>query len=150
MVPAWYGRRYPTHDDLLALADLLGAGVADAPVPFGLFFPDVIGVPVILLPQGAGPLERTWHLAHELGHLILHTGPRGDFLHGKDEAQADRWAAQALIPHAAVLRYRNASLDAFIGALSKHYEDIPFTDCPARKLAARIARIRLRTLEEVA
>jgi hypothetical protein len=112
--------------------------------------PEGLEPAVILLPLRAGLLERCWLLAHELGHLHLHAGPRGALLEGRDEAAADRWAARALIPQARVLAYANASLDAFIGALSAHYEDLPLEDCPARRLAGRIASIRLRAVREVA
>ena len=124
--------------------------MGEANIPFGVFLADVGGVPVILIPKGSSGLERAWVLAHEIGHLVHHAGPRGGLLYDKDEGKADLWAARALIPEAAVRRHRNASLDAFIGALSKHYEDLPMRDCPQRRLAAKIASIRLRALEEVA
>ena len=111
-----------------------------------MFLPDVLGVPVILLPKGLGPLEECWELAHELGHLVQHVGPRGKLLFDKDERAANLWGAQALIPQSAVMRYRNACEDAFIGALSKHFEDIPPRDCDTRRLAAKIARFRLQAL----
>lgn len=145
----WYGRRYPNIEDLESMAERLGAVVVYGAVPTAFLFRAEEG-PIIGMPEDVGPLERVWLLAHELGHLARHEGPRGVMLHGKDESQADRWASQALIPESAVKRYRNASMDAFIGALSKHYEDIPFNDCPQRRLAARIAAIRLKILEEVA
>lgn len=148
--PLWFGRRYPSLLDLEAFAEALGAGVGEADIPSGLFLADVLGVPVILLPRGEVGLTRMWIFAHELGHLVQHSGPRGSHLYGKDEAQANRWAAQALIPDSAVRRHRNASLDAFIGALSAHYEHIPYKDCPQRRLAAEIAAHRLRGLEGVA
>lgn len=103
--------------------------------------------PAILLPTAAGPLWRVWLLAHELGHLLQHAGPRGQLLYSKDELAADRWAAKALIPEAAVRRYRNASMDAFVAALWRHYEEFPMEDCPTRTLAGRIARTRLGCLE---
>ena len=116
------------------------------PVPTAFcYFPEV-GTKGIGLPMNAGPLETAWLLAHELGHLSQHEGPRGELLYSKDEAQADRWAACALIPESAVRRYQNASEDAFIAALSKHYEDLPLSPTPTRRLAVRIARIRLSLL----
>lgn len=105
--------------------------------------------PVILLPRRSGLLIH-WLLAHELGHLVHHSGPKGELFYSKDESVADRWAAKALIPRARIAMHHNASLDAFIGALSAHYEDLPLWDCPQRRLAALIATVRLRTLEEVA
>lgn len=95
-------------------------------------------------------MERVYLLAHELGHLVQHSGPRGALLYAKDEHKADQWAVCALIPWDRIKNHANASLDAFIGALSAHYEDIPLEDCPQRALAAHIAMIRLRALKEVA
>lgn len=147
MKPPWYGRSYPSLENLEAFAEAKGAGVGYAAIPFALYHPDVDGVPVILLPEDGGPLARCWGLAHELGHLAQHAGPRGQLLYSKDELAADRWAAKALIPEAAVRRYRNASMDAFVAALWRHYEEFPLEDCPTRALAGRIARTRLGCLE---
>ena len=106
--------------------------------------------PAIILPQSVGQLRLVWLMAHELGHLVLHGGYVSRWTHDRQEAAADRWAARALVPESAVRRHRNASVDAFIGALSSHYEDIPLYDCPERRLAAEIATIRLKAVEEVA
>ena len=143
----WYGRKYPSQDDLESAAWDLGAVVVYGAVPTAFCCMHPEG-PIIGLPEDAGPLEKAWLLAHELGHLAQHSGPKNDLSYRKGESQADRWAARALIPEAAVRRYQNASLDAFIGALSKHYEDIPFKDCHQRKLAGVIAGIRLDALRE--
>ncbi len=148
-MPKWFGVKYPTLDNMTAFAEQLGAGVADADIPFGLFFPDVEGVPVILLPKDSGPLQRMWYLAHEVGHLLLHRGYASQWACDRQESRADRWAARALIPESAVRRHQNASVDAFIGALSAHYEDIPLVDCPQRRLAGMIAIIRIGAVEEV-
>ncbi len=66
--------------------------------------------------------------------------------YGKEENQAERWAACALIPESRIRAYGNASEDAMMAALSSHYEDLPLEDCPARRLAAKIARTRLHVL----
>lgn len=148
--PAWYGERYPTLEDLEAFAWDLGASVVFGPVPHGIYFPgwpDQGEPPVIGIPRDAGPLERVWTLAHELGHLTQHAGPKGDLLWGKNEAQANRWAACVLIPEARIQAHSNASLDAFVAALSAHYGGLPPNNCPARRLAGKIARIRLSTLK---
>lgn len=146
--PSWYGRRYPSEDDLVIHAEALGALVIWHRGAVAAFHPETEDhAAAILVPTAAGPLWRVWMLAHELGHLAQHSGPRGQLLYTKDETAADRWAAKALIPEAAVRRYRNASLDAFVGALWKHYETFPLEDCPVRALAGRIARVRLRALE---
>lgn len=146
--PCWFGNRYPSFEDLEAFAASLHIGIGYATIPIGLYCPDVLGVQVIVLPAEACPLEMIWNLAHELGHAVQHSGPKGERSYGKEEAQANLWAAQALIPESRVMDYRNASQDAFIGALSAHYEDIPLKACPLRELAAKIALHRLRAIKE--
>jgi Zn-dependent peptidase ImmA (M78 family) len=147
MLPDWYGKRYPLFSDLLIFCESLGALVGEAAIGAEALYvaPDLERKEpaVILLPSGCGPLRSCWLLAHELGHLMQHAGPRGHLLYGKDERAANHWAARALIPEALIQYHQNASLDAFIGALSRHYEDIPAEDCPLRDLAAEIARQRL-------
>lgn len=146
--PDWYGQRYPTLEDLEDFTWSLGAVVVSGPVSTGAFFPGSDWeLPVIAIPEDAPPLARIWTLAHELGHLVQHAGPKGELMWSKNEAQANRWAACALIPEARIQEHQNACLDAFVGALSAHYEDLPLTSCASRRLAGRIARIRLRTLE---
>jgi len=150
-LPAWYGRSYPTMEKLEAYAWELGAVVMRGPVDAFCSLPEEPDqVAVIGLPEEAGPLESIWLLAHELGHLVLHLGYVSPWSRDRKEFQAERWAARAMIPEARIRRYGNASEDAFIGALSAHYEDLPLQDCPARRLAAHIARARLRGLEPVA
>ena len=131
----------------MGAAGEFGAGVGFADIPFGVFHPCVEGVPVIILPADSFLLDKVWFLAHEIGHLVQHSGPKGKREHGKEEAQANRWAACALIPELRIHAYHNASLDAFIAALSANYEELPLVDCPSRRLAAEIARHRLRALE---
>jgi hypothetical protein len=149
--PAWFGVRYAKFHDLEALAASLGVGIGYADIPLGLFYPALMGVPVIVLPSRAGPLETIWALAHELGHALRHSGPKGSLSYGKEEDQASRWAACALIPYDRIMSYRNASMDAMVAALSAHYEDLPLEDCPSRELAGKIAQHRLDALaQEVA
>lgn len=145
MKPSWYGRRYPTFQDLAAFAEDLGAVVHLGTLPAAAFIPGEI--PVLLIPDQHGPLASAWFLAHELGHLVQHTGPKGELFWSKNESQASRWAACALIPAARIRAHENACIDAFVGALSAHFEDLPLRVCPARRLAGRIARIRLSCLE---
>jgi Zn-dependent peptidase ImmA (M78 family) len=150
--PAWFSRRYPTFSDFEDLAQTYGALIGIGDCPGALFVPPgVMGKnspPLLLIPERSGLLERMWFLAHELAHLQKHSGAPCATRATKVEAQADRWAAEALIPEAAVRRYRNASEDAFIAALSAHYEDLPAYNCPARRLAGTIARIRLSLVED--
>jgi hypothetical protein len=143
--PDWYGRNYPKLLDLVAFGESLGAGIRIGCLPAAVYFPGE--PPVILVPNQHGPLETVWTLAHELGHLCQHAGPKGKLFWSKNETQANRWAACALIPESRILAHQNASLDAFVGAISAHYEDLPLNNCPARKLAGRIARIRMKCLE---
>jgi Zn-dependent peptidase ImmA (M78 family) len=143
--PDWYGSRYPNLEDLVIFGESLGAGVRFGRLPAAAFAPS--DPPVLLVPAQHGPLNTAWTLAHEIGHLVQHTGPRGELLWSKDEHQANRWAACALIPEARIHMHHNACLDAFIGALSAHYEDIPLSACMTRRLAAKIAKIRMKHLE---
>lgn len=145
MRPDWYGRHYPKLLDLVTFGESLGAGIWIGRTPAAAYFPGE--PPMILVPNQHGPLDTVWTLAHELGHLCHHAGPKGKLFWSKNETQANRWAACALIPEARILAHQNASLDAFVGALSAHYEDLPPENCPARKLAGRIARIRMKHLE---
>ena len=147
--PKWYGARYPKWSDLEELAEDWGCLVIMSEGRVPCFSPgDENLASSIFVPQGFGLLAQFWALAHELGHLALHVGPRGALLYSMDEARADVWAASALIPKARIQSYANASPDAFIGALSAHYEDLPLEDCPARSLAAQIAALRLHTLAQ--
>lgn len=148
----WFGRRYPSIKDLEDAAWRAGCVVVFGQVSNAFFIPPSAALPygTIGIPESHGPLETVWALAHELGHAVLHAGKLGPLQRDKQEAQADRWAARALIPRARISHHQNASMDAFIGALSAHYEELPLEDCQARRLAARIAQIRLRAVEEVA
>jgi hypothetical protein len=155
--PDWYGESYPTEGDLVACAEAIGARVALRPLPAAAYIPATLGAPpVIFVPSQHGPLATAWALAHELGHLCQHSGPPlladgGDapgmrLVRSKSEHQADRWAACALIPEARIRHHLNASVDAFMAALSANYEDLPPADCPQRALAHRIAGHRLGAL----
>jgi hypothetical protein len=150
-LPPWYGLHYPTIEDLEAFAWELGARViyGEGNIGKGAYFPafEDYGIPAVLaVPNHSNHLAKVWSLAHELGHLVRHFGYTSPWTRAKQETQAERWAACALIPEARIREYRNASLDAFIGALSAHFEDLPLYDCPQRKLAGKIARIRLQTI----
>ena len=146
----WLGRRYPSFEDLVLLAEARGAlvGFADLGEEALFIASEGLEPAAILLPIGLGNLRACWLLAHEIGHLVQHEGPKGKWLYSKSERQANRWAACALIPEARVRLHANASLDAFIAALARHYEEIPPVDCDLRRLAARIARERLSCLAE--
>lgn len=147
-LPDWYGKKYPTISDLEAYAEQLGAVVIWTSARFACYrAEDDDESPAIFIPKDSGPLEISWRLAHELGHLTLHTGPKTPLGHRQGEARASRWAACALIPEARIKAHSNASEDSMIAALSCHFEDLPFRPTPQRKLAKQIASIRLSCLE---
>jgi hypothetical protein len=156
--PSWYGERYPTEIDLVSCAEAIGAWVALRPLPAAAYISAVLGAPpIIFVPNQRGPLATAWGLAHELGHLCQHSGPPiltdGDsapslhLVRSKNEHQANKWAACALIPDARIRHYGNASIDAFMAALSANYEDLPPADCPQRALAHKIAQHRLNAIK---
>jgi len=156
--PDWYGERYPTETDLVSSAEAFGAWVSLRHIRAASYIPATMGgPPMIIVPNQRGPLAVAWALAHELGHLYQHSGPPPlsdggawpalNQIRSKNERQANMWAAMALIPEARVRHYANASVDAFIGALSANYEDLPPDNCPQRELAHRIATHRLDAMK---
>lgn len=102
---------------------------------------------IIIVPTYRGILARAWGVAHECGHLVLKHGPM-PHRDPRQEAEADAWAAMALIPEAMVARYNNASVAAFLAALHRNYEPIPRETCKLRNLAVRIASRRMELIEE--
>ena len=153
--PSWFGKRYPVFEDLVVAAENFGARVTQADIGDEALYvaPDqALGQPpAIILPIYAPPLLMMWLMAHELAHMFLHgSGYLSQLQRDRQESDAERWAARALIPQARIRHHKNASVDAFMGALSSHYEDLPLVDCEARRLAAHIATIRLKAVEEVA
>lgn len=144
--PIWFGLHYPEWADLMDHADKLGVPVVENQAPRPAYLAKDSGGPLIVIPEGLPSLARHWALAHELGHARQHAGPIPR-AKGRQECQANRWAACALIPEARIMLHQNACLDSMIAALSAHYEDIPPIDCPSRTLAARIGRYRLQALQ---
>ncbi len=149
-LPIWYGLRYPTLEDLEAYAAEMGAvvlhgGIGDRAFCHLAQGPD--DTSVIGLSDGFSPLEAMWNFAHELAHLALHLGYVSPWTRDRQEAQAKRWAACALIPEARIRAYRNACQDALIAALSANFEDVPMMDCSLRVLAAEIAGWRLKSMD---
>jgi Zn-dependent peptidase ImmA (M78 family) len=142
--PEWYGQKYPIRDDLVTFGAKLGADIYFDKIVSAVYFAET--PPLILIPIQHGLLATMWALAHELGHLCQHSGPKGKLFWSKNEYQANKWAACALIPEARIQLHQNASVDNFIAALSAHYEDIPPIDCHSRNLAYRIACHRLDVL----
>lgn len=147
--PSWFGKRYPSIEDLEAFSEELGAPVIWTAASTGCFWAgDEEHAPALFIPSRFDGFERAWTLAHELGHLAHHSGPKTSWTRDPDEIRADRWAACALIPEDRINYYQNASIDSFIAAISSNYGDIPYNDCPARRLAAHVASVRLRCLKE--
>ena len=130
-------------------AESLGAVVVSAYLPTSGYAPAQCGLPpIIYIPNQHGPLKTIWELAHEIGHLCKHSGFKNKLFWSKDEAQADRWAACALIPRARIDHHENASIDGFMAALSANYEPLPPHNCEVRDLAHQIAKIRIDALEQ--
>lgn len=150
----WYGERCPTFEEMEAVALNLGVQVAihpDFDVPRYLW--DEHGDPwVICIPSQFGPLARLWALAHELGHIICHGDPPIDReQHRTQEAEADEWAACALIPGSVFEEGGTPTPHHLVYFLRKHYQ--AFTtqkDDRVRALAYRIAFTRMKAMEEVA
>ena len=150
-LPRWFGQSYPSVEDLEIYAWDMDPVVQRGPISGALIaYPvDPEDSVVIGLPSGLGILDESWVLAHELGHLALHRGYVSPWTMSRQETQAERWAACALIPESRIAAHANASLDAMIAALSAHYEDIPLRPCPSRRLAAKIGRARLKALPQI-
>lgn len=141
----WFGKRYPTLEDLEVVARQQGACVlyGACAAPAALW--DALGPHSIFIPDYRGKLAKCWGISHELGHIVLGHGPV-PHSNPHHELDADKWAAQALIPEARIRAYRNATLSGFIKALLRHYAA---EDDAVRMLAARIAHARLAALEDL-
>lgn len=82
------------------LVDILEqAGVIVIPCAFGVPEIDAVGLraygmpPMVFLNESAPACRKRWTLAHELGHLILHSLPRE-----AEEDEANSFAAEFLMP----------------------------------------------------
>jgi Zn-dependent peptidase ImmA (M78 family)/transcriptional regulator with XRE-family HTH domain len=73
------------------------------------------GTPIILLAQGKTAERRRFDLAHELGHLVLHS-EREAFQGQRAEDDANAFASSFLMPRAGMLArpLRNATLDVIL------------------------------------
>lgn len=146
-LPTWYGITYPTDELIKDFAWDLGAVVVNGPISHAVICWTGDDT-VICIPDSLSPLESIWELAHEVAHLVLHRGYTSESERSRQEHQANRWAACALIPEARIRYHSNACEDAMIAALSAHYEDLPLVPCPQRRLAHQIATLRLNALKE--
>jgi hypothetical protein len=148
-LPKWYGTAYPSYEDLIMFAESFGVAFRPTDMPMAVYAPPMYGHPPgIYIPRYYGPLQAVWELAHEIGHLCRHSGHKNELFYSKDEAQANHWAACALIPKARIDYHQNASIDTFMAALSANYEPLPLYDCHVRTLAHEIATIRIEALEQ--
>lgn len=147
MLPWWYGVEFPTLNELEALANNTGVPVAYVRTKQPFLQWDNIGPLCIIVPNYNGPLARSWAVAHELAHLLLGHGPLGAHLGSPQEVEADEWAACALIPNTRLHEYGSPCVGSLINALSRNFQEAP-PNGGIRKLAARIAYARLRTIEK--
>ncbi|NOS99122.1 MAG: ImmA/IrrE family metallo-endopeptidase [Phycisphaerales bacterium] len=121
------------------------------------FWPDA-GPPVIFV-NAASPGDRLrFSLAHELGHLVMHAGPIGDI-----EKEANRFAAEFLMPRASILpelasgRVTIQKLAALkirwkvsVQSLVRRAHDLSvITDRQYRSLMMQISKMGWRTSEPV-
>jgi Zn-dependent peptidase ImmA (M78 family) len=59
------------------------------------------GLPPLFFVNAESPADRArWSLAHEIGHVIMHRNPSGD-----QEREADRFAAEFLLPAKEIAPY---------------------------------------------
>ena len=76
----WHGNRHPSHRNLTELAKKLGAAISHWPFRTTVFIQGMDGVrPVIMAPKTSNTLKAIWKLAHEVGHLCLHSAAGGSF-----------------------------------------------------------------------
>lgn len=141
----WFGSRYPTLEDLEGVALKQGAPVLYGPCEAPAAAWDDLGPLCIFIPGYRGRLAKCWGISHELGHIVLGHGPL-PHSNANHEFEADKWAAQALIPESRIRAYRNATLSGFIKALLRHYAS---EDEAVRMLAARIAHARLAAIQDM-
>ncbi len=96
-----YGTRNPEE-----LCKILGISLLDAELPESVdgFFMENLGRRAIVIRSSLGDIRRTFAVAHELGHALMHKGLNNYFLleHtnlslGRYEREADLFAAALLI-----------------------------------------------------
>ncbi|MCU1624253.1 MAG: Zn-dependent peptidase ImmA, family [Frankiales bacterium] len=115
--------------------------------------------PLVLLTTGKTAERRRFDLAHELGHLVLHTEHEG-FQGPEAEAQANRFASSFLMPRAALMArpLRSATLDAILSerrrwkvaamALTYRLRDLGFlTEWEYRNHCVELSRRGFRSSE---
>ncbi|ARK10094.1 XRE family transcriptional regulator [Fibrella sp. ES10-3-2-2] len=71
----------------------------------GLVLPDDDGLPVICINRNSPPDRQRYNLAHELGHLIMHTNDYFPSAEDDFEGEANRFAAEFLMPEKDIVPY---------------------------------------------
>lgn len=71
----------------------------------GLVLPDEDGLPIICINQNLPPDRQRFNLAHELGHLIMHTNDYFPNSEDDYEGEANRFAAEFLMPQSDIQHY---------------------------------------------
>lgn len=71
----------------------------------GLVLPDEDGLPVICINRNLPPDRLRYNLAHELGHLIMHTNDYFPDAEDDFESEANRFAAEFLMPKSDIMPY---------------------------------------------
>ena len=105
-----YGIRYPPID-VEAIANAMGLRIIKTPEPGWSGALDLrYDPPVIWLDEKENVLRNRFTIAHELGHLIKHSIPGvkevfrdSNFRKDFQDSQANKWAANLLMPPGVVL-----------------------------------------------
>jgi Zn-dependent peptidase ImmA (M78 family)/transcriptional regulator with XRE-family HTH domain len=157
-IRATWGQGPGPIDDLTKLLE--NAGIIIVPVDFETSRVDAISrwvpdLPPLIFINRDSPKDRLrFSLAHELGHLVMHTYPTADA-----ETQADRFAAELLLPAREIRPHlRGLTLAKLVvlkrywlvsmAAILKRAQDTgAITENNARYLWAQMARAGYRTRE---
>ena len=102
-----WNRHIFTETDLLEVCRLEGCAVVDGVLPELGVYMRLRGRPVIAIDRKLRGIERTMVLAHEVGHLLLHTPGQWYSWAGNEQKiqwQADVFMACALIPRRSLYR----------------------------------------------
>jgi len=155
----WHIPRGPIMDLTHTVEDV---GVIVLPFDFGTRHVDAISrwvrsLPPLVFANDTAPKDRfRWSLAHEIGHLVMHSTPTPDI-----EEQADRFAAELLMPEREIRPdLRNLTLPRLaqlkqywrvsMNALLKRAQDLgAITENQGRYLWAQMAKAGYRTREPV-
>ena len=102
-----FNTRPMSEDDFLRICEHEHINVQFQDVATSFYF-CVLGRKFIVIPNHFTGLQRTFAMLHELGHHFLHTMPVQalfyDKCEGKQEEEADAFAAIALYPYPELIR----------------------------------------------